>query len=179
MPKIAPMMILPPMIFAGIATTFFVGMQRDDPDALPSTREGLDAPLIQPVAVADLPTFGADELNGEGIKIVNFWASWCAPCRVEHPHIVGLGEEFPVYGINGDTSDRAALGFLDELGNPYDGVVRNDRNVQSIEWGVYALPETFIIDDSGEVILHFRGPVTQRALESRVLPAIRAAQAGN
>ncbi|MEL6167748.1 MAG: DsbE family thiol:disulfide interchange protein [Pseudomonadota bacterium] len=179
MARISPLVVLPPLIFAGIAGLFFAGMMRDDPNALPSTREGAPAPNVVALPVAGLPIFGEEELAASGIKIVNFWASWCAPCRAEHPNLIELGEDYPVYGINGDVSDADAVAFLDELGNPFDGVVGNARNAQSIEWGVYAFPETFFIDGDGNVILHFRGPITQRSLETRILPALDAAVQGS
>lgn len=175
MARISPLMVLPPVIFAGLAAMFYLGMQREDPDALPSTLEGRIAPAIQEIPVADLPTFTREALDAPGIKIVNFFASWCAPCRVEHPHLVEFAETYPVYGINRDVTDDQALAFLDELGNPYTGVVGDPRNRQSIDWGVYGLPETFFIDGNGEVILHFRGPITERVIESRIAPALGAA----
>ena len=108
--------------------------------------------------------------------MVNFWASWCVPCRAEHPKLVAFAEEFPVYGINRDTSVSAAEAFLDELGNPFSGIVQDVRNNQSLEWGVYGLPETFLIDGDGKVILHFRGVITQRSIDRVIRPAIEAAK---
>lgn len=178
MARLSPMVLAPPAIFAALAVTFWIGMQREDPDALPSTREGLPAPSIQPVPVGDLPTFSDAELAADGVKIVNFWASWCAPCRAEHPNLLALGAALPVYGVNRDRTPEDARAFLDELGNPFDGVVGDGASRQSIDWGVYALPETFVIDGEGTVVLHFRGPITRRFMERDILPAIEAAGGG-
>jgi cytochrome c biogenesis protein CcmG/thiol:disulfide interchange protein DsbE len=176
MAKISPLVLLPPLMFVALAATFYLGMQREDPDAIPSTREGLAAPEAVPAAVGALPTFASDVITAEGIKVVNFWASWCGPCRAEHPSLKLLAENYPVYGINRDVDPVKALDFLDELGNPFTAVNLDERNRQSIEWGVYALPETFFIDGDGKVFLHFRGPITERSMESTVLPALEKAR---
>ena len=159
-----------------LGAVFLPGLFREDAEFLPSTREGLVAPPVEPTPLGDYPVFGEAELNADGIKMVNFWASWCVPCRAEHPKLVAFAEEFPVYGINRDTSVSAAEAFLDELGNPFSGIVQDVRNNQSLEWGVYGLPETFLIDGDGKVILHFRGVITQRSIDRVIRPAIEAAK---
>ncbi|CAN0603805.1 unnamed protein product [Ectocarpus sp. 12 AP-2014] len=88
-----------------------------------------------------------------------------------------MAKEVPVYGVNRDRTAQQAQGFLDELGNPYSAVVSDPRNRQSIEWGVYALPETFVLDGKGEVILHLRGPINEPLYLNRILPALEAASA--
>ncbi|MEL7343434.1 MAG: DsbE family thiol:disulfide interchange protein [Pseudomonadota bacterium] len=158
-----------------IAAVFVPGLFRGDPSVLPSTREGQPAPEITPIALGSLETFDRGDLLGEGVKIVNFWASWCAPCRVEHPHLKTLAQTIPVYGVNRDQDEDAAQAFLAELGNPFSGVVKDTRNAQSLEWGVYGLPETFVIGADGTVLLHFRGPITQRFLTSDFAPVLEAA----
>jgi cytochrome c biogenesis protein CcmG/thiol:disulfide interchange protein DsbE len=168
-------MIAPPLIFAGLAALFFVGMMRDDPDALPSVFIDKPAPPIEAATLADLAVFDRAVLDQPGVKIVNFWASWCAPCRAEHPALVELAKTLPVYGVNRDTTPDAALKFLDELGDPYSAVVFDPGGQKSIDWGVYGLPETFIIDGTGKVILRFAGPI-HRVMESTILPAIATAQ---
>lgn len=86
-----------------------------------------------------------------------------------------IAKEVPVYGINRDNTDAQAMAFLDELGDPYAGVIGDRDNRQSIEWGVYALPETFVIDGNGQVVLHLRGPINEPLLENRIKPALAAA----
>lgn len=171
------MALIPPVIFAAIAGLFLGGMFRDDPDALPSSQEGLPAPMIVDLPVGDLPSFDGAVFTGPGPKVVNFWASWCAPCRVEHPLIMELSETVPVYGINRDRTPDQAKSFLAELGNPYTAVVADPGNRQSIEWGVYALPETFVIGADGSVLVHIRGPINTPLLENRIKPALAAASA--
>ena len=168
---IAPLLIATALIGA----VFLPGLFRDDPDALPSSQEGRPAPAIEEIALGAFDTFTREDLEADGLKLVNFWASWCAPCRVEHPHLKALAEEMPVYGINRDTDVAAAAAFLAELGDPFTGIVHDTRNAQSLEWGVFGLPETYLIDGDGTVILHFRGPITERFLERDFRPAIEAA----
>ncbi|MEM9477263.1 MAG: DsbE family thiol:disulfide interchange protein [Pseudomonadota bacterium] len=175
--KISPLMIAPPLIFAALAAMFYFGMQRDDPDALPSVLIGQPVPEFALTPLGAEPNFTADVLAEPGIKLVNYWASWCAPCRVEHPNIQLLADEgIPVYGVNYKDDADKALAFLDELGNPYTAVGQDVNGRTGIDWGLYGVPETFIIDGKGNVVLRFAGPVTQRALQNRIRPALEAAQ---
>ncbi|MEM9425768.1 MAG: DsbE family thiol:disulfide interchange protein [Pseudomonadota bacterium] len=177
MGKISWLAVAPPLLFAAIAGLFLGGMFRDDPDALPSSQEGLPAPSVVELPVGNLPSFDQAVFAEPGPKVLNFWASWCAPCRVEHPYIMEIAETVPVYGVNRDNTPEQAKGFLDELGNPYTAVIADPRNRQSIEWGVYALPETFVIDGGGNVVLHLRGPINKPLMDNRIKPALVAASA--
>lgn len=175
MAKISPLMVLPPILFAGLAVLFYVGMMRDDPNGLPSTFVGQPAPEITPEPVGALPTFDRAALTSEGLKLVNFWASWCAPCRAEHPTLMRLSQEIPIYGVNQDLTPADALAFLKELGDPFTAVVFDKSKRQSINWGVYGLPETFLVDSDGTVLLRIVGPLTSRVLESKLRPALAEA----
>ena len=177
MRKIPILAILPPLLFVALAGLFLGGMFREDPDTLPSAQEGLGAPAIVDIPLGALPSFDMAELQAPGPKVVNFWASWCAPCRVEHPFITEIAKEAPVYGVNRDRTFEQAKDFLNELGNPYAAVVADPKNRQSIEWGVYALPETFVLDGKGNVVLHLRGPINEPLYRNRILPALKAASA--
>lgn len=177
MAKIPKLALIPPVMFAALAGLFLGGMFTEDRDVLPSTREGLAAPAIDTLPVAGLPSFTHADLADGQVKVVNFWASWCAPCRVEHEFLIELAKDVPVYGVNRDRTHDQALAFLDELGNPFSAVVWDEKNRQSIEWGVYALPETFVVDGDGVVVLHTRGPINAPILENRIRPAIAAASA--
>ena len=106
---------------------------------------------------------------------MNFWASWCAPCRVEHPNIEALAGEMPVYGVNQKDRPQAALRFLEELGNPYAGVSTDADGRQSVDWGVYGLPETFVVDGQGRVVARIAGALTQRVIADTLRPALEAA----
>lgn len=176
MPKVRPLMLLPPLLFAAFAALALAGMFRDDPDALPTTREGRPAPALRVAEMPGQPGFGDADLRAGRVSVVNFWASWCPPCRAEHPVLTALAATgVPVYGVNYKDRPEDAAAFLAELGNPYAGLIADSTGRNGLDWGVIAMPETFVIDGQGRVVLHFRGPVTERALEGSLLPAIRAA----
>ena len=178
MAKLSPLMAVPLVVFAGFAALALVGLQREDPDALPSTLEGRQAPAVQVTPLGDKPGFSDGDLRSDGVKLVNYWASWCAPCRVEHPHLEGLAEDgIPIYGVNYKDKPDNALGFLDQLGDPYAAIGADEGGRMALDWGVYGVPETYVIDGQGEIVLRFAGPITERVLESTIRPAIEAAQA--
>lgn len=175
MVRIPPLAIVPPVVFAAIAGLFMGGMYRDDPDALPSTLVGQPAPALELTPLGG-ETFDMAALNAPGAKIVNYWASWCAPCRVEHSQLMELaGEGLPIFGVNYKDDEAKALAFLDELGNPYEAVGADKAGRTAIEWGVYGVPETFVVDGEGRVVLRFAGPVTSDILEKRIRPALAEA----
>lgn len=177
MARLSPLVIIPPLAFVALAGMFYLGMQRDDPDALPSVQVGSPVPALQLTALQGKPALDPAVLSEPGVKVLNFWASWCAPCRAEHPSLTAIAEAgTPVYAINYKDDPEKALAFLDELGDPFTAHGADPTGRNAIDWGVYAMPETVIIDGTGMVVHHFRGPITQRSLESTVLPAIEAAQ---
>lgn len=180
MAKISPLMVAPPLIFAGLAVMFYVGMQRQDPDALPSALIGKQAPAVSAVPLGDLPVFADADLRNGALHLVNFWASWCAPCRVEHPNLEALAAEgVQIFGVNYKDKPDNALGFLAELGNPYAAVGADDAGRMALEWGVYGVPETYVIDGEGRIVLRFAGPITQRVITDQIRPAIEAAKAAS
>jgi len=169
--------LIPVGVFGLVAGVFMVGMLRENPDALPSALQGNSAPSVTAPALAGYPGFDREVLKLPGVKLVNFWASWCAPCRAEHPTLTGLSNSgVPIYGINYRDDPKKAVAFLEELGNPYTGVVTDDNARAAIDWGVYGVPETFVIDGEGRIVLRFAGPVTQRSLESTMQAAIDKAR---
>ena len=171
-----PLILLPPLAFAALAAAFYVGMQRGD-QSLPSTMEGREAPAVQVTPLgAALPPTDAD-LRAPGVKLVNFWASWCQPCRAEHPMLEKLaGEGVAINGINYKDKPADALGLLSDLGNPY-ARIGADSGRMALDWGVYGVPETYVIDGKGRVVLRFAGPITAAALEAVIRPAMAKAAA--
>lgn len=166
------LMFLPPMMFAGLAALFIVGMNRENPDNLPSALAGKPAPAVQLTPLGDGPMFGDADLRKPGVKLVNFFASWCAPCRAEHPMLEKLAAEgITIYGVNYKDRTEDALGFLGELGNPY-AATGQDGGRMALDWGVYGVPETYVINGEGQIILRFAGPISAAELERSIRPAI-------
>ncbi len=174
------MRIVPLAIFALLASALYVGLSLD-PKEIPS------ALIDKPVPQFDLPPLEgrpadsglstADLQQGE-LAIVNVWASWCVPCRVEHPLLKRLGAEsgVAVHGLN--YKDRAdnARAFLDELGDPFVRVGADKSGRAGIEWGVYGVPETFIISGEGTILYKHIGPLTDWDIDNKLLPFIREVQ---
>ncbi len=176
MAKISPLMAVPLLVFSAFAGMAFIGLHREDPDGLPSVLVGREVPTVAPAPLLDYPHFTSADLSGEDISLVNFWASWCAPCRAEHPNLMELAKTYPVYGINQDYGEKDAAAFLNELGNPYTGLLYDGSKRQSIDWGVYGLPETFVVDANGKILARIAGPLTQRVIDQTLAPIL--AQAG-
>ncbi len=170
-------MVLPPVIFVGLAALFYVGMQRENADALPSALVGKTAPGVSLTQLGKGKPFEDSDLRDGTVKLVNYWASWCGPCRVEHPNLEALADEgVVIYGVNYKDDPAKALKFLEELGSPYARMGADENGRMALNWGVYGVPETYIIDGAGNVVLRFAGPITQRALESEIRPAIESAR---
>jgi cytochrome c biogenesis protein CcmG/thiol:disulfide interchange protein DsbE len=177
MAKFSPLMIAPPAIFAGFALLFYVGMQRENPDSLPSALQGKPAPAVVLGRLGDQKPFDDSDLREGGVKLVNFWASWCVPCRVEHPNLKAMADEgIAIYGVNYKDTEAKALKFLDDFGSPYAMGGTDTQGKMALNWGVYGVPETFVIDSNGIIVLRFAGPITERVLEKQIRPAIEAAQ---
>ncbi len=176
MAKLSPMMLAPPVMFAALAGLFFAGMMRDNVNDLPSTLIGQAAPDVapEPVQGTNLLT-GVDLRSGE-VTVLNFWASWCPPCRAEHPTLLDLSANgYRVAGLNFRDDADAAAGYLRDDGNPFFATGFDPNGRVAIDWGVTAPPETFIVDGDGTVLFRFAGPLIGSDYEQRFLPALKAA----
>ena len=171
--RISPWVAAPPVIFVALAALFAFGLNREDANSLPSTMIGRDAPLLSTTILGNFPELTADDLKADGIKLVNFWASWCGPCRVEHPTLQALADEgIVIHGVNYKDQLKNATGFLEELGNPYIKLAK-DEGRTGLDWGMYGVPETFIIDGDGKVLLRQAGPITKRILDEIIRPVLK------
>lgn len=173
------LMLVPPLLFVALAALFYVGMYREGKDELRSVFIGQPAPSIDNTEqlAGYAPVSQADLARGE-VTLVNFWASWCPPCRAEHPKLLELAEDIPIIGVNfRDIADQASS-YLAEDGNPFVGVAFDPTGRTSIDWGVTAPPETFILAPDGTVLYRFAGPLVGSDFENRFLPELNKARAG-
>jgi len=168
--------LVPVALFALLAGFFASGLFRDNPEDLRSAFLDRPAPALVTTELAGRARLPEGLLTDGEVKLVNFWASWCVPCRVEHPQIQALSDVVPVYGINHKDKPQDANRFLEELGDPY-AAIGADAGRVAIDWGVSGFPETFVIDGDGTVRLRFAGPITISVMEDTILPAIEAARA--
>lgn len=171
--KVSPLMLLPPLLFAGLALLFLLGMNRENPDELPSALIGKAAPVVALEALGDKGNWSDEALRSGEMTLVNFWASWCGPCRLEHPNLTALRDEgLTILGVNYKDPSQNGLKFLADLGDPYAAVGADPDGRMALNWGVYGVPETYLIDGDGKIILRIAGPVTKRQLETRLRPAM-------
>jgi cytochrome c biogenesis protein CcmG/thiol:disulfide interchange protein DsbE len=166
-------MFLPPVLFMALAAMFWVGMGRDDPDGLPSTRIGQAAPALPTQSLPGFPALTDADLRTGDVTVLNFWASWCPPCRAEHPVLMQMAADgIRVAGVNFSDQTEAATAYLAEEGNPFFGLAVDPRGRTAIDWGVTAPPETFIIAGDGTVLFRFQGPLVGSYYEQTFAPEL-------
>jgi cytochrome c biogenesis protein CcmG, thiol:disulfide interchange protein DsbE len=164
--------LLPVLVFTGLALLFLVRLYSGDPSKVPSALIGRPAPAFSLPALDGLqangqpvPGLSRDDLKGR-ITIVNVWASWCAPCRQEHPLLMALAKDpaIRLVGINYKDNPENARRFLGALGNPFAAVGADPNGRAAIDWGVYGVPETFVIGPDGTIRHKQIGPLTPEAV---------------
>lgn len=173
------LLFLPPLVFLALVGGIFLpGLFRANPGQLPSVFIDRPAPVVPLTALGDVPLLTDADLRSGQVTVVNFWASWCPPCRAEHPVLVKMAAEgVRIAGINMMDRDANALAYLAELGNPYFALATDPQGRNRVEWGVTAPPETFIIRGDGTVAFKFIGPLVGTDYERRFVPALQAALA--
>lgn len=174
--RVSPLVFVPPLLFGALVVAFFVGMQRSNPDELPSALIGKPAPSVTGDALPGYDAILDGDLTEGQVTLVNFWASWCPPCRAEHPKLLELSEQgIRIVGVNFNDQESAALTYLADAGNPFAAVPFDPKGRTSFDWGVAAPPETFIVDADGTVLFKFIGPLVGSDYEQRFLPRLQAA----
>lgn len=176
---------LPLLSFIALAGLFayrlhVVGQNPDATSRIPSALINKPVPEFSLPPLAELPGDGLDTgMLGSGLHVINIWASWCVPCRAEHPVLMELAkdERFELSGINYKDVPENARRFIGNLGNPYVRIGADESGRSGIEWGVYGVPETFIVKD-GIIVYKFIGPLSARTVTSDFLPAIEKAISG-
>jgi cytochrome c biogenesis protein CcmG, thiol:disulfide interchange protein DsbE len=177
--------ILPVVLFAGTAIIFLVNLGKD-PSFLPSTLIGKSVPRFSLPAVKGRTL---DKVKGQAlglantdlvgeVSLVNVFASWCTACRAEHPLFMRLkaADIVPIHGLNYKDNPEDATAWLDELGDPYTRIGSDFNGRAGIEWGVYGVPETFVISKDGRIVYKVVGAITPKILKETLLPMIRRLQ---
>ena len=168
---------VPLAVFVILVAFLWIGLGRD-PREVPSPLIGKPAPAFRLAKLhAPNETLSNDDLKGR-VWLLNVWSSWCVSCRVEHPLLVQLAKTnvVPVYGLDYKDDPDAGRGWLAQNGDPYiASIVDRDGRV-GIDYGVYGVPETFLIDKSGVVRYKQIGPITPDALQDKILPLVRELQ---
>ena len=167
--------ILPLAVFTVVAGVFaYLLATGHDASKIPSALIDKPVPTFDLAPLDDSrPGLATADLAGH-VSVVNFFASWCLPCRAEHPLLMRLAEDgFAVYGVNYKNERADAIKWLAALGNPYRRIGADDDGRAAIEWGVYGLPETFIIDKQGRIRFKHVGPITPDDLDNSILPILR------
>jgi cytochrome c biogenesis protein CcmG, thiol:disulfide interchange protein DsbE len=175
--------VVPLLVFLALAALFAYALSSGDPSKLPSALIGKPAPDFSFPGMKGLvangkpmPGVSQADLGGGQVTVVNFWASWCAPCVQEHPYLVALAKRgIRIVGINYKDPSPGGLNFLARHGNPFLRVGTDASGRGAIEWGVYGMPETFVVDGDGRIVFKHVGPIDGRALSERILPAIEKA----
>jgi cytochrome c biogenesis protein CcmG/thiol:disulfide interchange protein DsbE len=146
-----------------------------DPTAVPSALIDKPAPAIDlPSIYEGRPGFRTADLKGRG-TVVNVFASWCVPCRAEHPVLTRLAHEqdVPLIGLNWKDQPEDARAFLDELGDPFERIGSDPSGRAGIDWGVYGVPETYVVDAEGRIRYKHVGPLSAEDLDAVILPVLR------
>lgn len=180
-------LLAPLAVFAALAFAFFDRLRSgDDPARIPSPlvnkpAPDLDLPPLQNVFIDRQPVPGLKRADLLGqVTLVNVWASWCIPCRDEHPVLERLATDtrFRVVGLNFKDQPDNARRFLNQYGNPFRNIGVDASGRTGIEWGVYGVPETFLVDAAGTIRYKFVGPLTDRSVAAMLMPEIEKVLAG-
>jgi cytochrome c biogenesis protein CcmG/thiol:disulfide interchange protein DsbE len=183
-PRRSPLRFLPLLVFALLAAVFLVRLFAGDASRIPSALIGKPAPEFDLPALSGLGAQGLStaDLRKGHVSVINIFASWCAPCRQEHPVLMslardetltGLGVE--LYGLSYKDEAANALNFLHDEGNPFQRVGVDPAGRTAIDFGVYGVPETFVVKGDGTIAYKFIGPLTPSAAATTLVPEIRKA----
>jgi cytochrome c biogenesis protein CcmG/thiol:disulfide interchange protein DsbE len=166
--------LVPLAVFIALVAFFAVGLTRD-PREVPSPFIGKPAPAFTLTQLHDEKVaFTPEDMKGK-VWLLNVWASWCVSCRVEHPLLVEMsrGKVVPIVGLNYKDKRDDGVQWLAKFGNPYVLSAYDAEGKVGIDYGVYGVPETFVIDKQGVIRYKQIGPVTPEALEKTIMPLIK------
>ena len=165
-----PKFLIPLIVFLVVVGFFAVGLRLDS-SVVPSVLIGKNAPLFElPQLHSDQQSFRPDGMIGQ-TWILNVWASWCVACRDEHSVLIDLSSRgIPIVGLNYKDETKDARKWLRDWGDPYQVTAVDYEGAAAIDWGVYGVPETFVIDSSGIILYKHIGPITDATVREKILP---------
>ena len=175
-PRRRLIVLLPLLVFLGLAGLFLLQLLsgRDEAE-VPSALIGLPAPQTNLPALegSNLPGLDSKAFAGK-VTLVNVFASWCAPCREEHPVLLALSQDkrFTLAALNYKDEPQNARRFLGDLGNPFQAIGVDEAGRTAIDWGVYGVPETFVIGKDGKIAYKYVGPLTGESAQTVLMPVI-------
>jgi cytochrome c biogenesis protein CcmG/thiol:disulfide interchange protein DsbE len=174
--------VLPLVLFLGLAALLFVRLGAGDASKLPSALIGKPAPPLN-LAALDGPALSDADLRAGKVTVLNVFGSWCEPCHYEHPALLALAQDpdvkagkVAIIGMAQKDSAENVRRFLGADGDPYGRVALDPDNRAGIDWGVYGVPETFVVRGDGTIAYKYVGPLTDEALKSTLLPQIKKAE---
>jgi len=179
--------LLLPLILAGLMLALlFVALRTGDHQALPSALIGKPVPefALAPIPNAQgengpIPGLSSAAFKTGKVSILNVWATWCAPCVAEYPLLIELSQQgIPIYGIYYKDKPEAARRFLATHGNPFRAIGADESGFTAIDFGVYGVPETFVIDGDGKIAFRYPGPLSSDVINGKIMPAIKKAEQG-
>ena len=162
-------LIFPFIAFLFILIVFFYLLVIErDPSELPSVLIDKKVPIFETESLLNKKKFISKNEFGSEITLVNFFATWCGPCREEHVYLQRLSDEkgLKIIGVNYKDNPNKAVKWLEELGNPYSDVIVDSKGHIGIDWGVYGIPETFIVDSKSIIKYRLVGPITKKKYKS-------------
>ena len=159
--KLKPLMLLPPLLFGGLAVLFFTSMQREDPDQLPTALAGKEAPQVAVTPLADLAVFDDATLRDGEVKLVNFWASWCAPCRDSFPWMELMHQRYgdkglAIVAINLDEKREMAGPFLADFKTSFD-ILYDPKGEVASHFNLQGMPSSYLFDSEGQLVSEHLG----------------------
>ena len=157
---------IPLLLFILLVILVFSALKRENSDSIPSIYIGKKPPPLNLLTLGDFPQVTLEDLKPSDEKkiiLVNFWASWCPPCRVEHPQLekISLMDDVKIIGVNYKDDEFSAIEFIKKYGNPYNRLGSDPFGRNAIDWGVYGVPETFVLDKMGKILYRHPGPITK------------------
>ena len=174
-----PVFLVPAIVFMALVLAFGISLDRD-PSRVPSALIGRSVPTFSlPPVKGRALGLSSSNLKGE-VSLVNVFASWCVACREEHPLLMRMSQQklVPIHGLNYKDQPEDAARWLDTMGDPYTRTGADLDGRVAVDWGVYGVPETYVIDREGRIAFKQIGPITPEVLDTTILPLIAKLRSG-